>query len=537
MVKKIFRVVLVMAAFAIGFWQWHANFQEVPLVEANNLQGCANGETCISGTICNNTVCCPAGYCGWGDNVYFARECVANGGIRENSWAKLVCRNGVWKVPDNGWGCNSTWACETGTCYTEGNISMCRSCTMDPGPYKNCSKGEACPAGTSCNNTICCPAGTCGYGGLPYFTNQCAGEGEIRENRWGKSICRHGVWYTPLNGWGCSGSWTVGCESGTCQKIGGEDYCVASLPITANYSASINDTGAYCQGSCRTCASMGYKCGNINDNCGSTINCGSCAPGETCSSGTCVATTDIPICNSRENALGVSGTCVATGDVPPQISEIKISNGAEEDYIDVGDTIEIVFNEAIDPESINSGFDKGDYVTGISYSKTGGVSVSSKGEVAIKNIAAFDAGSVADSGNFTVKLALSSSGKILTITLTGGTNIEVIDENFGETRQIGGTVKDLNGNKMENDSSIDEPTGGFGEGDGGNEGESNSNLTALYAQIDALKAEIAALQKQLAAVLGGKGSAGDSSGYGCNQLTKYLYYETTDPEVTCLQNF
>jgi len=252
--KKIIIAGFIAVLAAVFFAAYH---QTREFSVAADLLSCTQNSDCPSGTSCNNTVCCPAGTCGWGDGVNFTKECVGNGQYRENSWARLVCRNGVWKVPDNGWGCNSTWACETGTCYTEGNISMCRSCTMDPGPYKNCSKGEACPAGTSCNNTICCPAGTCGYGGLPYFTNQCAGEGEIRENRWGKSICRHGVWYTPLNGWGCSGSWTVGCESGTCQKIGGEDYCVASLPITANYSASINDTGAYCQGSCRTCASMG----------------------------------------------------------------------------------------------------------------------------------------------------------------------------------------------------------------------------------------------------------------------------------------
>ena len=38
-----------------------------------------------------------------------------------------------------------------------------------------------------------------------------------------------------------------------------------------------------------TCSTYGYTCGDWEDSCGNTINCGTCASGETCTSGTCVA--------------------------------------------------------------------------------------------------------------------------------------------------------------------------------------------------------------------------------------------------------
>lgn len=43
-----------------------------------------------------------------------------------------------------------------------------------------------------------------------------------------------------------------------------------------------------------TCTSLGYNCGTWSDNCGGTLDCGTCASGETCTTGTCVATTVTP---------------------------------------------------------------------------------------------------------------------------------------------------------------------------------------------------------------------------------------------------
>lgn len=165
-----------------------------------------------------------------------------------------------------------------------------------------------------------------------------------------------------------------------------------------------------------------------------------------------------------------------SSDGNPYISEIKVSDGGEVGYIDVDDTIEITFNEAVDPESINDDLEEGDYVNDVVSSETGGVTVSSSGKVTIKNIASFDMGSVDFSETFTVKLALSSNGKVLTITLTSGSDVEIINEDFEDTRQTGGTIVDVDDNKMQSDSNISNPSGTFG-------GDISSNPTITEIEV------------------------------------------------------
>ena len=310
---------ILISVLAIGGC-WHFfNFQNDSLVEADSLQGCASGEACPSGTACNNTVCCPSGYCGWGDNVYFVRECVASGQIRENSWASLICRSGIWKVRLNGWGCNnSAWGgCDEGWCQTFGDAGFCRSCAFDSGLAQGCANGEACPSGTLCNNTVCCPSGTCGYGDGLVFGRQCVASGEIRENLWGRQICRNGVWKTLVGGWGCD---LFGeCESGSCQKIGGYHYCISSLPFSSAYTSTAYNTGMYCQGTCRTCASEGNVCGNMSDNCGGTIYCGDCSSGQTCASGQCVSSCVNDCSSSGAKQCGGNGFKPAAITMPTAV--------------------------------------------------------------------------------------------------------------------------------------------------------------------------------------------------------------------------
>ncbi len=43
-----------------------------------------------------------------------------------------------------------------------------------------------------------------------------------------------------------------------------------------------------------SCSKVGYTCGTLFDGCGKTLNCGSCASGYTCTTGTCVADTVPP---------------------------------------------------------------------------------------------------------------------------------------------------------------------------------------------------------------------------------------------------
>lgn len=146
----------------------------------------------------------------------------------------------------------------------------------------------------------------------------------------------------------------------------------------------------------------------------------------------------------------------------PHITALRVANGGEAGYIDTGDTITITFDEKIDPASINNNLGEGSYVTGVFNTLTGGISISTAGKVTIRNIAVFDMGSVGAAGTFISKQALDASGMILTITLTSSGEIAVASENFGSVSQIGGTVKDVNGNLLESDSYACDPVGTFG---------------------------------------------------------------------------
>ncbi|HPT08370.1 MAG TPA: hypothetical protein PLE28_01595 [bacterium] len=159
------------------------------------------------------------------------------------------------------------------------------------------------------------------------------------------------------------------------------------------------------------------------------------------------------------NPTGSFGGVIDGG---PVISSLRVSNGGNKGYIDIDDYITITFDEAINPASVNSDLNIDSSVSGILYSKTGGVSISSSGVVTIKNIATFDMGTVSASGNFTVKQSLNNTGKILTITLTSGSDIKITNESFGKVGQIANTIKDVNGNKMAKNSSICDAKGSFG---------------------------------------------------------------------------
>jgi len=173
-----------------------------------------------------------------------------------------------------------------------------------------------------------------------------------------------------------------------------------------------------------------------------------------------------------------SGTTTTTGS--PYITSIEVTDGGDENYIDKGDKIEITFSEAIDPESINGELEDGDTVTGITYGQTGGVSVTSAGKLTVKNIATFYVGDVESSSLFTSKIALSSTGKVLTITLTSGNDVEITDENFDTAAQLNGAVTDLNGNEMEADSEISDPDGTFGgPTGGGDDGDDEIDISSI----------------------------------------------------------
>ena len=67
-------------------------------------------------------------------------------------------------------------------------------------------------------------------------------------------------------------------------------------------SSSFRQTTGFFSCVPKTCSYYGYNCDSLNDGCGVTLNCGSCASGYTCSSGICTA---VPI--SPGGGVGVTG--------------------------------------------------------------------------------------------------------------------------------------------------------------------------------------------------------------------------------------
>jgi len=279
---------------------------------------------------------CAADQCYWGGGGYFAEECVSSGDRRENSQARLICRNGQWKTDLNGWGCNnSSWPCDQGNCQQINGGYYCRNCVVDPGLAANAA----------------CAAGQCFWGpGNGYFTNQCVANGEKRENSWVRMICRNGVWRIDYNGWGCGGSMGFECDSGSCQPVGGYNYCGGELPIPASAGVALSSVnlGVVCEGcnpsctgkncgadgcggscgSCSsgmtcnaagvcasgclpaTCATLNYPCGTVSDGCGGTlVDCSVCTSGRICQSNRCVSGC-VPSCAGKVcGADACGGSC------------------------------------------------------------------------------------------------------------------------------------------------------------------------------------------------------------------------------------
>lgn len=148
-------------------------------------------------------------------------------------------------------------------------------------------------------------------------------------------------------------------------------------------------------------------------------------------------------------------------NVDPEISAIKVYNGNSTENIDVNDKIIISFSEEIKATSIHTNLNAGGSVENVDSTKTGGITVDSDGLVTITNIAKFSAGEVKNSGDFDVKLALDSDGKKLTITLSNGYDIRLYNEDLDNAEQIGDYIKDTEGNKMNDDSTIGDPQGSF----------------------------------------------------------------------------
>jgi hypothetical protein len=67
----------------------------------------------------------------------------------------------------------------------------------------------------------------------------------------------------------------------------------------------------------KNCAQLGKSCGSASDECGGTVNCGSCSAGYNCNNGVCTTTKTCPSCNGKTCGAsdGCGGIC-KTGSCP-----------------------------------------------------------------------------------------------------------------------------------------------------------------------------------------------------------------------------
>ena len=98
------------------------------------------------------------------------------------------------------------------------------------------------------------------------------------------------------------------CVPKTCAGLGNyvcgsySDGCGGTLNC-GSCAAGQNCTNGVCVAACvpKTCSGLGYGCGSVSDGCGNTLNCGVCSANETCANNKCVANC-------------VPKTCAALGD-------------------------------------------------------------------------------------------------------------------------------------------------------------------------------------------------------------------------------
>jgi hypothetical protein len=145
-------------------------------------------------------------------------------------------------------GCGGTLSC--GTC---GGGQVCSTAHQCCTPTTCAAAGATCgTVSDGCGGTLSC--GTCGAGQSCSTTHQCC-------SPW---TCTPGV----------CGTFSNGC--------GFLVYCSCASGQACNAS-----TGTCCAPT--TCAAAGATCGTIPDGCGGSLSCGTCAAGQTCTGGACVA--------------------------------------------------------------------------------------------------------------------------------------------------------------------------------------------------------------------------------------------------------
>jgi hypothetical protein len=117
----------------------------------------------------------------------------------------------------------------------------------------------------------------------------------------------------------CTGPVTVAVGASSASVTLSTSAVSAQDQVTVSASAPWSNSSASANltinpGACTpaTCAGLGFNCGSISNGCGGTLNCGTCAGGQTCTNNICTACTPTTCAAQGKNCGSISNGCGGT---------------------------------------------------------------------------------------------------------------------------------------------------------------------------------------------------------------------------------
>lgn len=272
--------------------------------------------------------CCPHGECSSDSN------CVDwTGAGSKCTTRNYVYYDAILQLPKyyNAAGVLSTTykACTASTCIAESNSAFCSRLGKTCGSVTandNCGVSRTyncgnCGSGQTCSNGVCigtCIPKTCAQleKNCGSWSNQCGGILNCGTCQAGQT-CSNGV-----------------CVSGgtTCTQSGGECKFFPLSDCTQGYTY-LGDLGCGLGYDCccvaSTCSQLRKTCGSWDNNCGGSINCGTCTSPQTCNNGVCTGEGITPTCsdgiqNQGEIGIDCGGPCSPCPTPTPTVVDPEI---------------------------------------------------------------------------------------------------------------------------------------------------------------------------------------------------------------------
>ncbi|MBW2700697.1 MAG: putative metal-binding motif-containing protein [Deltaproteobacteria bacterium] len=290
-----------------------ANGCETPLGTNANCGSC--GDNCQADSTCTGNVCtcdhlaCVSDCCAWGEVCYNSSCCMPNCTSRE--CGSDGCGDSCGTCSLTGETCNGSGLCVCDSSHTDCDGNQLNGCECDTSDTNVCYNNACCTpncSGRECGTDGC--GGSCGNCGTNEECNagtcECDANHEDCDNNEscecdvsGSSFCYNNFCCTP----NCSGRecGTDGC-GGSCGNCDANEVCNAgTCECDTNYQDcdSLPANGCECDVSgtnvcfsnacCAPIAPCGANnCGFMSDNCGGSVNCGSCTDSdEDCESNNC----------------------------------------------------------------------------------------------------------------------------------------------------------------------------------------------------------------------------------------------------------